>query len=140
MKTKQQILEEVRSGKESKCLDGRDFSRLTDYFEPKYFSEFGFDLADGVDPLSIKVLELTKENVIERLKLDLAFAFEKAYDQRGISASFMYEVVKMWLWVLDDDLHDWGNYGYYGLPLLRAVANKYGFDNPPPPDYDDGDW
>lgn len=74
--------------------------------------------------------EFTKENIIEQLEKDVAFGFEKALNQRGISASLMYEVVRGWLFILEDPLEDFDEYPMYGLPLFKAVAVKYGFDNP----------
>ena len=77
-----------------------------------------------------KTIPLTRENVLNKLEGDVAFGFEKALDQRGISASFMYEVVKMWNWILEEGLEDFDDYAQYGLPLFKATALKYGFDNP----------
>ena len=72
----------------------------------------------------------TRENVLKQLEKDVAFGFEKALGKRGISSSFMYEVVKMWNWVLEEGLENFDNYPMYGLPLFKATAVKYGFDNP----------
>lgn len=74
-------------------------------------------------------LEWTEKNILEQLKSDLEFAFKKALDQRGISAGLMYEVIKMWLWILEDDLQYFIDYAQYGLPLFKAVALKYNFQN-----------
>ena len=71
----------------------------------------------------------TEDNVLEQLQQDVAFGFEKALNQRGISAGLMYEVVKSWCKVLENGL-DSIYYTMYGLPLFKAVAVKYGFDNP----------
>jgi hypothetical protein len=131
MKTKDEILVAVQNGKDSQCIDRRDFSRLCDFFGPEDYGAFGFELADGVDPETITPIELTKEIVLQRLERDLDFAFQKALNQRGISANLMYEVVKMWLWVLDDlELQDWDGYWDYGLPFFQVVAKKYGFHDP----------
>jgi len=127
MKTREQIIKAIKSGKGSKCLDGRDFSRLCNYFSVEDWETFGFNLLDDVEPPQPK--ELTKENILNDLKGDLEFAFEKALNCRGISSLFMFEVVKMWLWVLNDDLSDFDEYAMYGLPLYKAVALKYGFEN-----------
>jgi hypothetical protein len=127
MKTREQILEAVRNGKGSQCLDGRDFSRLVEFFPISDWKNFGFQPKEGVAP---EPKELTQKNVLEQLKSDLAFAFEKALDKRGISSSLMYKVIKMWMWVLDDSLQYHDDYAMYGLPLYRAVALKYGFLNP----------
>ena len=44
-----------------------------------------------------------------------------------------------WNKVLEEGLEDWDedNYRYYGLPLFKATALKYGFDNPIGDDYGD---
>lgn len=127
--TKEQVLEAVKSGeRKSNCLDYRDFARLCNYFSPQEWPHFGFKLKEGTEPPPIK--EWTEENIKKDLEEDLAFAFEKALNKRGISASLMYEVIKMWLWILEDPLQDFEEYAYYGLPLFKAVAVKYGFPNP----------
>ncbi len=128
MKTKEQIIEAITNGRKSMCIDGRDYSRLVEFFSVEDWSKFGFGLKDGKE--SFHPLELTEKAVLKKLKGDVSFGFVKALNKRGISSSLMYEVVKMWLWILDDPLQDLDNYAMYGLPLFRAVAIKYGFNNP----------
>lgn len=130
MKTKEQILEAVRAGKSMQCLDGRDFSRLLNFFPVEQWGEFGFELKQGEEPGPI--IELDESTALKSLQGDLEFAFKKALDRRSISSSLMFKVIKLWLWVLDDDLAEWSydNYENYGLPLCKAVALKYGFTNP----------
>jgi hypothetical protein len=84
-----------------------------------------------------EVLEFTRENVLKQLEKDVAFGFEKALGQRGISSSLMYSVVKMWNWILEEGLEDFESYAQYGLPLFKATAVKYNFDNPIGDDYGD---
>lgn len=128
MKTQDQILEAIRNGKSSEAIDGRDFARLADFFPTRDWHLFGFSLkADAIAP---EPKEWTHENVLAQLQKDLAFAFEKALDERGISASCMYQVVKMWMWVLDDPLQYHSDYAPYGLPLLRAVAASHNLPDP----------
>lgn len=127
MKTQEQILDAVKNGKKSQCLDGRDYYRLAEFFSARDLETFGFNLKEGAEHSPI---EFTRNNVIKQLKRDVDFGFEKALGQRGISSELMYEVVKMWMWVLDDELADFNEYAMYGLPLFKAVALKYGFDNP----------
>ncbi len=115
------------------AIDGRDFARLTDFFPVEDWPIFGFELKDGsTAPAQQK--PWTVDAVLAELKADLEFAFEKALDKRGISASCMWAVVLMWMWVLEDPLYEQHNDGYeyaqYGLPLLKAVAVKYGLPNP----------
>lgn len=39
---------------------------------------------------------------------------------------------KMWNYILEEGLEDWDedDYRFYGLPLFKATAVKYGWDNP----------
>ena len=128
MLDRKQILEAIEAGKKSECLDGRDFSRLCEYLPVKDWEKLGFSLKKGVKPPRAK--SITKQNILNQLKSDLEFAFEKALNQRGISSSCMYEVIKMWMWVLDDPLQNFDEYTMYGLPLYKTTALKYGFNNP----------
>ena len=137
MLNRKQILETIESGKESQCLDGRDYSRLCDYFPVEDWGKLGFSLKEGEKPSKAK--PFTKQSILKQLKGDLEFAFEKALNQRGISSSFMYEVIKMWMWVLEDPLQNWEEYTMYGLPLYKATAIKYGFNNPIGEDYGNED-
>ena len=76
--------------------------------------------------------EWTRGNILEQLKSDVEFGFEKALDQRGISASLMFYVVLRWNQVLEEGLENYPeeNYAMYGLPLFKATAVKYGWENP----------
>ena len=128
MKTKDAILEAVKTGKKSQCVDRRDFQRLIDFFPASEWLHFGFNIKAGATPPQPK--PWTPEAVTEQMKSDVAFGFEKALDQRGLSAASMHSVVQMWLWVLDDPLQYNEEYAQYGLPLFKAVALKYEFPNP----------
>lgn len=121
-------LEEIRI-RESKCLDGRDFNRLAKFIEEDQLKDFGLEL----NPEYVgkhETIPFTRENVLVQLEKDVAFGFEKALNQRGISSSLMYEVVRLWNWVLEEGLEDFDDYAYYGLPLFKVTAVKYGFPNP----------
>ena len=136
MLNKEQIIEAVKSGRNSECLDGRDYARLASFFTADELPMLGMKLADGA---THEAKPMTREAVIDQLESDLSFAFEKALNQRGLSASCMYEVVKMWMWVLEDDLQNDDDYAQYGLPLLKKVAVKYDMPNPIGDDYGDED-
>lgn len=126
MLTREQVLKAIEDQDRAPVLDGRDFLRLADFMEEADLPKLGFE-RNSDEPWRVK--PWTEEAIKEQLKLDVAFGFEKALNQRGISASLMSDVVKMWLWVLEDELQNHGNYAQYGLPLLKAVAVKYGFPN-----------
>jgi len=129
MKTREQILEIIANGRESNCIDGRDYYRLVRFFPVSNWKVLGCEKTDQTKP-DPEPIELTKENVLKQLAKDVAFGFEKALDKRGISSSLMYEVVRMWLWVLDDEqLYNDNEYGMYGLALFKKVAVKYNLKN-----------
>ena len=128
MKTLEQISEFYKSN----TLDGRDINRLAQFIPFKMLSSFGLEIKEGVteEEWNKNVKEFTKENILIQLEKDVDFGFEKALSQRGISAGLMVEVVRMWNWVLEEGLEDFNEYPMYGLPIFKATAIKYGFENP----------
>ena len=124
MKTLEQVLEY-----KSETLDGRDLTRLADFIPEEHLEKLGIGIKDEYKGQH-KHIDLTKENILERLESDLEFGFTKALNQRGLSAGAMCEVVKMWNWILEEGLENFDDYAMYGLPVFKATAIKYGFPNP----------
>ena len=125
MKTLAQVKEQYKSN----TIDGRDLNRLFQFIPESELGDFGIELKPEYVGTH-KHIDFTRENVLAQLKKDVEFGFEKALDQRGISAGLMAEVVMMWNWVLEEGLEDFDDYPMYGLPIFKATAVKYGFDNP----------
>lgn len=124
-------LEQIKTLYKSNTLDGRDLGRLAQFVPEADIESFGMTLKpEFVGKHEHK--PLTREAVLQELREDVAFGFRKALDQRGISSSLMFSVVSMWNWILEDGLESFSddNYAQYGLPLFKATAVKYGFDNP----------
>lgn len=122
-------LDQIKKSFKSNTLDGRDLHRLMEYIPEKDLKHFGITLKDEyVGKHEHK--ELTRENILQNLKDDVEFGFEKALNQQGPSAGAMHEVVSMWNWILEEGLEDFDEYAQYGLPLFKATAVKYGFNNP----------
>lgn len=122
-------LEQVKEGYHSDTLDGRDLVRLAQFLPLSDFEHFGLKRnPDATAPH--EPIPFTRENVLKQLADDVAFGFEKALNQRGISSSLMAEVVCMWNWILEEGLEDFDDYPQYGLPIFKATAVKYGFPNP----------
>ena len=120
-------LEQIKEYK-FECIDGRDRHRLMDFIPEDQLHHIGLSLKDEYKGKH-KHKKLTKQNILRQLKGDVAFGFQKAHDERGISSGLMYEVVKMWNWILEDGLEDFDDYGHYGLALFRVTAEKYGFNS-----------
>jgi len=106
-------------------IDSRDYSRLSNFFPASDLEKFGYTLKDGVTPDHWEQTEWTEDNILKSLTKDLEFAVEKAHGERGISSSLMYEVIQMWLWILEDPLAKSRDYNSYGMPLYNKVAEKY---------------
>lgn len=124
MKTIEQILKY-----ESQTLDGRDIKRLGTFTTNEKLKSL------GLTPSKVrKEYKYTRENVIKCLESDLADAFDHALNRSVFPADMMFRVIKMWMWVLDEheDLVNWSDddYAHYGLPYLKAVAIRYGLENP----------
>lgn len=100
MKTLEQLKELA-----SKCLDGRDFNRLAKFIPYNMIKDFGMEPNEeynNEERWNSTVVEFTRENVLKQLEEDVRFGFEKALNQRGISASLMFECVMMWNYILED--------------------------------------
>lgn len=124
MKTLEQIKQ-----RGSQSFDGRDFGRLARFIPEDQLADFGITLKE--EYIGKHVAEpFTREAVIDQLRNDVEFGFKKALYKRGLSSGLMYEVVSMWNWVLEEGLENFDDYAQYGLPLFKATALKYGFENP----------
>lgn len=127
MKTLNEILDNYKDY--AVVLDDRFGSRLAKFLTEEQLEKIGFKY-DGDEPYP-EPKEWTRENILVQLKEDVEFGFEKALDKRGISASLMFAVVLGWNRVLEEGLEDYpeDNYAMY-LPLFKATAEKYGWENP----------
>lgn len=128
MKTLDEIVNNY--DKWSVFIDDRFGARLAQFLTQEQLEKIGFKWI-GKDPYP-EPKEWTRENILSQLEKDVEFGFEKALDKRGISASLMFEVVLRWNRVLEEGLEDYSedDYSMYGLPLFRATAEKYGWENP----------
>ncbi len=125
MKTLDFVIENYQE----QCIDGRDIARLVQFVPEERFHEMGLELKEEHKGTH-QHTPFTRENILKQLEKDIAFGFEKAHNERGISSSLMFEVVKMWNWILEEGLEDFDNYYAYGIPLFNATAQKYGFPIP----------
>lgn len=126
MKTIEQIIENY-SDYET-FLDDRFGRRFCDFLTPEQAEMIGWKM--GTDGVKYTPKPWIKENILEQLKNDVEFGWEKACGERGISSSLMFDVVLKWCRILEDGLEHWdeNNYDPYGKPLFKAVATKYGWE------------
>lgn len=125
MKTIEQVLDNYKEFSDN-IIEDRFGKRFTDFLTEEQAASIGWHAKDGYDWPEPK--EWTEENVLEQLKRDVEFGWEKACDERGISASLMYEVCQAWCKVLENGLEGFDEYGWYGKPLFKAIAHKYGWE------------
>lgn len=116
----------------SETIDGRDLYRLAEFIPFEKIPLTTLQVKEGTtaEAWNANTKEFTRENILAQLERDVAFGFEKALNQRGISSSLMANVVMMWNWILEEGLEDFDDYAQYGLPLFKATAVKYGWNNP----------
>ena len=130
MKTIEEILKNYKE-EWATFLDDRFGARLCQFLTAEQMKSIGFSINEEYKGQHVPK-EWTRENILEQLKDDVEFGFEKALDRRGISSGLMFDVVRKWNKVLEEGLEDWDedHYAMYGLPLFKATAVKYGWDNP----------
>mgnify|MGYP001657822288 CR=1 FL=1 len=105
-------------------LDRRFTKRFINYLPTVEWKNFGFEYV-GNDPFTPK--EWTEENIMEDLKRDTLFGYEKAICERGISSELMAIVVNAWCKVLENGLDLNGNDGCYHIKQFITVAEHYGW-------------
>lgn len=97
--------------------------------DPKAESDWNLNRKDTSD----------KDGIIKVISDYLAFAWDKANGQRGISAGRSMNHYSVWFWLLGDDakiVDDFNNYQYYGKPYLVEITKFLELN---PDDYDDGE-
>lgn len=110
---------------------GQYYSYLTDFFNEEQLEELGLNKSFLKDCVC-GTIEYNRENILDRLKESVNHGFYKALQKRGLSSSFTFEKVWFFNWLLQEGLENWNQYcyAYYGLPLFKATALKYGWENP----------
>ena len=129
MKKLQEILDNFKEWEMP--FDDRFGKRLCKFLTVEQAKSIGLEFKEEY-AATHQPIAWTRENIIAQLKEDVEFGFEKALNKRGISSGMMFGVVMSWNKVLEEGLENFSedNYAQYGLPLFKATAVKYGFDNP----------
>ena len=74
-----------------------------------------------------------RETILKEAEDYMSFAWDKANNGRGISASRSLSHYKAWLWMAGEDdflhrAHELEDYSHYGKPQLRAICEHFGWD------------
>jgi len=74
-----------------------------------------------------------RDSILKQMKDYMTFAWDKANNERGLSASRTMDHYTAWIWMLGDEEVDiFGNiqeYEFYGKPQLKAICDHYGWDD-----------
>ena len=136
-RTQDQIVKRIESIKESRrSLFGFPIDVLIPYLDYEHAKPYLKDTAtkeswesDGVP------YETDRESVLVRALDYLEFAWEKALDHRGLSASRSIEKMESYMWLLgESDLVEvcetGANYAPYGAPILAKISDRLGYKMP----------
>ena len=135
MKTTEQILARIEELKDSDFF-GFERSDLIDYLPFEHAKPY---LKDGV---TADEWEASTKDPVDCIKEYMDFAWEKANNNRGISASRSMSHMSAWLWLAGEHdflakIGDLQDYEYYGKPQLREICEHLEIDWK---QYDDGRW
>lgn len=130
MRTQEEILKRIEEVKNQDFF-GTERNDLVDYLTYENAKQF---LKEGVtkDEWN-KDKKLNNENILKEMLDYMDFAWGKAIDERGLSASRSLSHYSAWIWLLDDGNFEEfnnqkeNNYAMYGKPVLKWICEKYNF-------------
>ena len=93
-------------------------------------------LKEGVTQDEWSPLPRDRDSVLARMLDYMPFAWEKANDCRGISASRSMSHFAAWTWLIGEDFGDLQQYQFYGKPNLISICERFGWDHS---QWDDGE-
>ena len=129
MRTQEEILKRIERRKKHDFFNfetpyyiyALTYENAQKYLKPEF---------DGKD-WKPSVEEDTRKEAIEYMP----FAWEKANNCRGVSASRSISHYIAWLWLLGENFDDIEDYEYYGKPQLIRICEHFGLDHK---QWDDG--
>ena len=137
MRTEEEISEKIEEySKEDSLFDFRPevlVQHLGWDLAKKFYKE---EYVDKVDKGEDKYEKISDIKVVVKNFLDyMVFAWGKAEDERGLSASRSIQKLSAWLWLLNRDdlvtiINDDELYNPYGSPALIEVCNELGIEVP----------
>lgn len=133
MRTQEQIVQQIENRKDSDFL-GFEINEYLRFLDYEYAKQY---LKEGTKPEQWgEASENTTEGILKIMLDYMPFAWDKAKNCRGISASRSISHYKAWIWMLNDGFEfDEDSYCHYGKDLLRSICKQYGWN---PNKWDDG--
>lgn len=133
MRTQEQIVQQIENRKDSDFLgfETDEYFRFLDYEHAKQYLKEGTKPEQWGEPS-----ENSTEGILKIMLDYMPFAWDKANNCRGISASRSISHYKAWIWMLNDSCQiDEDSYRFYGKDLLRMICKQYGWN---PNQWDNG--
>ena len=124
MKTLKYVKNHIEEFEEDNFIDSRFTKRFLDFLPTDEWEKFGFRYTGEKERIP---KDWTRENILDQLKEDVLFGYEKAINERGISSSLMASVVNAWCKILEHGLDLNGDDGYYHIKQFVNVSNYYGW-------------
>lgn len=125
MRTDEEILERIKEKKETDFF-GFETSDLIVVLSLEHVKPFLKDPSKNKD---WKADPRDRESIIKKIKDYMPFAWEKANDERGLSAGRSMAHFNSWVWLAGDDLGDLNEYKFYGKDNLVRICELYGLDH-----------
>lgn len=122
MKTKEQLLSFIKQ--EYTSGSGVAWNKFALYFE---YGELWALTGFMSKQYNVTPKEVTYENIVKDLEEDTILGLKAAKNRSSITSTIIYESIRIWLWILEDELYDFDKYSPCGLPLYEAVTLKYNF-------------
>lgn len=129
MKTQEQLIERYRVLAEDDFF-GAKRGDLATYMTAESLAAAGEPVREDQAHLVGKTL--TRDAVLTEMRNYMTFAWDKANNERGLSAGRSINHFEAWLWLLGDEealafAEDDDNYPEYGRPILRFICERFGF-------------
>lgn len=131
MRTDDEILARVDELKDGDWMRFETFDLLTrlPFKKAQPFIQPGFNESEWA------ILPRDKEALVARMREYMPFAWAKANEGRGLSASRSMSHFSAWLWLAEIDLGDMNQYQFYGKDNLCKICAHFGWDAK---EWDDG--
>ncbi len=128
MRTQDQIVARIRAVKERDWM-GTEIQDLVIYLDYAHAKEF---LRPEVTKTLWKgPLLFNREALLKEMEDYMPFAWDKANNQRGLSAGRSMSHYAAWVWLLGDEdkFGDLTEYEFYGKDNLVKICEAYGWDH-----------
>lgn len=124
MRTQDEIVARIKDRKD-RDMFGFEVNEYVDYLDYAHAKEF---LKDDTTQKQWEKEQAKTKTPGESIKDYMPFAWEKANNCRGLSASRSISHMVAWLWLDGKDWPELEDYQYYGKPQLVRICKEYDID------------